>query len=309
MLCDGFIIIESRPLMNNPQPEKYPLEQPVKRHPLEQPPVRPPGEPRQRINLRIPSVPPTATYVLIAINVILFLIRALSPQIDEQLYLWGANHASDIFLKGQYYRLLTAMFLHAGIFNEFGGYSLGYSIHLISNMYVLYAVGVSMERLFGHSRFLIVYLLGGLAGSVASALLGADNAYSVGASGAVFAILGAEFVYLWHHRQLMGAAGRERRKTLIVLAIINFAGGLASQVPGSGSNILIDNWGHAGGMVGGLVLTWVISPILNLRQHPDHPNELLGEDINPLRKHYWFVSLYATALVVLTFVGVFLARR
>lgn len=309
MLCDGFIIIESRPLMNNPQPEKHPLEQPVKRHPLEQPPVRPPGEPRQRINLRIPSVPPTATYVLIAINVILFLIRALSPQIDEQLYLWGANHASDIFLKGQYYRLLTAMFLHAGIFNEFGGYSLGYSIHLISNMYVLYAVGVSMERLFGHSRFLIVYLLGGLAGSVASALLGADNAYSVGASGAVFAILGAEFVYLWHHRQLMGAAGRERRKTLIVLAIINFAGGLISQVPGSGSNILIDNWGHAGGMVGGLVLTWVISPILNLRQHPDHPNELLGEDINPLRKHYWFVSLYATALVVLTFVGVFLARR
>ena len=64
-----------------------------------------------------------------------------------------------------------------------------------------------------------------------------------------------------------------------------------------------------GGLIGGLALSWVISPILNLRQHPDHPGELLGEDINPLRKHYWFVSIYATVLVVLTFVGVFLSRR
>lgn len=304
---DGFIIIESCPLMNNPQPEKHPLEQPVKRHPLEQPSVRPAGEPRQRVNLRIPSVSPTATYVLIAINVIVFLLRAFSAQIDEQLYLWGANHAPDIFLKGEYYRLLTAMFLHAGIFNEVGKYALQNSFHIISNMYVLYAVGVSMERLFGHTRFLIVYLLGGLAGSVASALFGGANVYSAGASGAVFAILGAEFIYLWHHRQLMGAAGRARRQTLIVFAVLTFIGGIISQMPGS--NVLIDNWGHAGGLIGGLILSWIISPILNLRQHPDHPNELLGEDINPLRKHYWFVSIYATILVILTFVGVYISRR
>ena len=296
--------------MNAPQPDKHPLEQEAqrRRHPLEQPPApRPTGEPRQRVNLRIPSVSPTATYALIAINVILFLIRAFSPQIDNQLLNWGANHGPDIFLKGEYYRLLTSMFLHAGIFNERGGYALQYSIHIVSNMYVLYAVGVSMERLFGHARFLIVYLLGGLTGSIVSALLGGSNSYSVGASGAVFAILAAEFVYLWHHRKLMGAAGRARRQSLIMLAVITFIGGILSQLPGS--TFLIDNWGHAGGLAGGLILSWVISPILNLRQHPDHPGELLGEDINPLRKHYWFVSIYATALVILTFVGVFLAKR
>lgn len=305
---DGFIIIESRPLMNDPQSDKHPLEQPVKRHPLEQPPAaRPAGEPSQRVNLRIPSVSPTVTYVLLAINVLVFLLKAFSVQIDEQLFLWGANHGPDIFQRGEYYRLLTSMFLHAGVYNDNGGFALQYSIHLISNMYVLYAVGMSMERLFGHTRFLIVYLLGGLTGSIASALFGGTNVYAVGASGAVFAILGAEFIYLWHHRKLMGAVGRARRQSLVALAVITFIGGLLSQLPGSG--VRVDNWGHAGGLVGGLVLSWVISPILNLRQHPEHPNELLGEDINPLRKHYWFVSLYATVLVILTFVGVFLARR
>lgn len=295
--------------MNDPQPDKHPLEQgqPRKRHPLEQMPTRPAGEPRQRVNLRIPSVSPTATYVLIAINVIVFLIRAFSVQIDEQLFLWGANHAPDIFSKGEYYRLFTSMFLHAGIFNERGTYALQYSFHIISNMYVLYAVGVSMERLFGHARFLIVYLLGGVTGSIVSALFGGNDVYAVGASGAVFAVLAAEFIYLYHHRQLMGAAGRARRQTLIVFAVLTFAGGLISQLPGS--DVVIDNWGHAGGLIGGLILSWVISPILNLRQHPDHPAELLGEDINPLRKHYWFVSIYATGLVILTFVGVFLAHR
>src|SRR4051812_29795779 len=105
--------------MNEPQTDKHPLEQeaPRKRHPLEQPPTpQASGEPRQRINLRIPSVSPTMTYMLIAINVIVFLIRAFSVQIDAQIFAWGANHPPDIFLHGEYYRLLTSMFLHAGIF-------------------------------------------------------------------------------------------------------------------------------------------------------------------------------------------------
>lgn len=287
----------------DPQPER-------RRHPLEERPAprqTPSDQPRQRINLRIPSVSPTATYVLIAINLLVFLVRAFSIQMDEQLFLWGANNGPLIFEQSEYYRLLTAMFLHASIYNEFGGYALQNSIHIISNMYVLYAVGLSLERLIGHARFLIIYLLGGLLGSVLSALLGGENSYSVGASGAVFAILGAEFVYLWHQRRLLGAAGRERRRTLIVFAILTFIGGFLSRLPGA--NMLIDNWGHAGGLIGGLLLAWFISPILNLRPHPDNPNDLLGEDANPLRKNYWIVSLYVTGLIILMFIGFFLARR
>lgn len=296
------IIIESCLLMENNPP-------PPKRHPLERPPEpRPENEaPRQRINLRIPSVQPTATYALIAINVMIFVIRAFSPEQDEQIFLWGANHAPDVLLNGEYYRLFTSMFLHASIFNGFGGYALQNSLHLILNMYILFAIGSSLERLFGHARFLIIYILGGLAGSVLSTLLGGQNSYSVGASGAVFAILGGEFAYLYHHRKLMGAAGEARRRSLIVFGVINLVFGLASALPGSAMRV--DNWAHIGGLAGGLILSWFISPILNLRAHPDHPGEILGEDVNPLSKKYWVVSVYATALVILLFIGVSIARR
>jgi rhomboid protease GluP len=282
---------------------------PPKRHPLERQPA-PPGEnpaPRQRVNLRIPSVQPRVTYALIAINVLIFLIRATSPQTDEQIFLWGAAHPPDVLLNGEYYRLLTAMFLHAGIFDGRGGYVLTQSAHLIFNMYVLYAVGGSLERLFGHSRFLIIYLLGGLTGSILSVLLNPANVYSVGASGAVFAIIGAEFIYLYHHRKLMGAAGRARRQSLIIFGVMNLVVGFLSAIPGSGG--AIDNWGHIGGLVGGLILSWFISPILNLKMHPDHPDELLGVDVNPLSRRYWVVSVYATALVIVVFLGVMVARR
>ncbi len=285
---------------------------PRKQHPLERPPAPPPSAsganqpPRQRVNLRIPSVKPTATYTLIAINVLIFLIRATSPQVDNDIFLWGAAHPPDVLLNGEYYRLLTAMFLHAGIFDARGNYALAGAMHIFFNMYILYAVGRSLEQLFGHARFLIIYLLGGLTGSVLSILLNGANVYSVGASGAVFAIIGAEFIYLYHHRKLMGAAGRARRQSLIIFGVMNLAIGFLSIVPGS--LMRVDNWAHIGGLAGGLILAWFISPILDLRAHPDHPGELLGEDINPLGKRYWIVSVYASILVVMVFIGVSIAR-
>ncbi len=287
--------------MDNPQPERRP-------HPLERRPTPPPEQPpRQRVMLHIPSVRPTATYILVLLNIAIFALRAVSSEVDASLFLWGANHPPDVLIGGEYYRLLSSMFLHASIYDFRGGFAPANSLHLIFNMYILYAVGTSLERLFGHARFIIVYLLGGLAGSVLSTLLGSFESYSVGASGAVFAVLGAEFVYLHHHRRLMGEAGRARRQSLLTFGIVNLLFGLASSLPGSAMRI--DNWAHIGGLAGGMTLAWFISPILTLRMHPDHPGEILGEDTNPLGKRYWVVSVYATVLVVLVFIGVFLARR
>jgi rhomboid protease GluP len=290
--------------MSEPQPPEQSARRP---HPLENRPA-PPAErqQRQRINLRLPAVAPYVTYALIIINVLAFLARAFSPSVDLDVLLWGANHAESVLRDGEYYRLLTSMFLHASIFDSSGSYAFPNALHLIFNMYILYGVGMSLERVFGHLRFSVVYLLGGLGGSVLSALLGGLDSFSVGASGAVFAILGAEFIFLYHHRVLMGAAGRARRNSLIAFGLINLLFGLASNVPGS--QLRVDNWGHVGGLAGGLVLAWFISPIFNLRAHPDHPGELLGEDTNPFAKRYWVVSIYATVLVVLVFIGVLGAR-
>lgn len=283
-------------MLNDPPPERR------KPHPLERepaPPPAPPGgqPPRQQVILHIPSVRPNVTYAIIAINVAVFLIRLTSRQLDAQILQWGANNSVDVLQNGEAYRLLTSMFLHASIFGARGGYELSNSLHLIFNMYILYAIGRQVERLFGHIRFGLIYLLGGLGGSVLSAALSGGNSFSVGASGAVFAIIGAQFVYLFQHRKLLGARGRAQMQSLIMLGVINLFFGVLTGVGNSG--VLVDNWAHLGGAIGGLALTWGIGPMFIMRRHPEQPNELLAEDINPLKNRYWVLTLYVVALMVI----------
>lgn len=280
-------------------------------HPLEARPTPPvPQPPRQEVKLRIPSVTPRVTYVIVAINIIVFLLRAFSRRLDTDLLDWGANGAHEVLQLGEYYRLLTSMFLHASIHAPFGGYALPNSLHLIFNTYVIYGVGIYIERVFGHARFTLVYLLGGLAGSVASvvmnALLGNLNTYSVGASGAAFALIGAEFVYLYYHRRLFGSYARVRMQSLIAFGIINLLFGFASSL--GATQMRVDNWAHIGGLAGGLILAWFISPIFLLRQHPAASGDLLAEDSNPLQRKYWALSAYITGLLGVLILGVFIAR-
>ncbi|HVU11665.1 MAG TPA: rhomboid family intramembrane serine protease [Phototrophicaceae bacterium] len=286
-------------MLNDPPPERR------KPHPLERQPIPgPPGQgqqPRQQVILHIPSVRPTVTYALIAINVIIFLIRATSFQLDTQILNWGANNSTAVLVNGEVYRLFTSMFLHAGIFNPFGGYALENSLHLIFNMYVLYVVGTQVERLFGHLRFGLIYLLGGLGGSVLSAVLSGPNVVSVGASGAIFSILAAQFVYVYQHRKLLGARARGMMQNLIFLAVVELIYGALTNITGAAEQL--DNWAHLGGIIGGLVLTWAIGPIYIVRSHPEHPNELLGEDINPLKNRYWTLSLYVVALMLILIIA------
>lgn len=295
-------------MLNDPPPERR------KPHPLERDPQpMPPGgdppqggaRPRQPVTLHIPSVRPTFTYALIAINVAIFLIRASSFQIDQQLLEWGANNPAAVVANGEVYRLFTSMFLHASIFTFRGGYVFANSLHLIFNMYALYVFGVQVERLFGHVRFALIYLLGGLGGAVLSAVLSDASVYSVGASGAVFAILGAEFVYLYQHRKLLGARGRAQMQSLALITVINLLyGGLTTA---AGAAMRIDNWAHIGGLVGGLALAWGIGPLYIVRRHPEIPGALIGEDINPLKNRYWVLTIYGLALMGLLFAARFAA--
>lgn len=284
-------------MLNNPPPEKrrvHPLEadRPTSPQPS---PDQPPPQQRHPVTLIIPSVKPKVTYALLAINVAVFIIRALSQSLDEQFFLWGANNQTAVLVDGEFYRLFSSMFLHASIFGPRGGFALENSLHLIFNCYILYQVGTSLERLFGHTRFMLIYLLGGLAGSVASILLGGPQSYSVGASGAVFAILGAELVYLYQHRRLLGARGRAQMQSVITFMIINFAYGALTTFS---STIRVDNWAHLGGVLGGAVLAWFIGPLFIVRRHPERPNALLGEDINPLKNKYWVISVYGAVLLL-----------
>lgn len=290
-------------MSNNPLPEKRP-------HPLEVVPEKKKESPRQQTILHIPSVKPLVTYAILAVNVAIFLLRAVSPEIDFNLLVWGANGPHEVLQQREYYRLLTAMFLHSGIYSPSGDYIFANSLHLIFNAYFIYRIGLFIEPLFGHRRFGLIYLLGGLAGSVASnlinVLLGNLEVISVGASGAAFALIGAEFVFLYYHRKLLRHQGRAQMQSLIAITVINLLFGFASSL--GLTETRVDNWAHLGGLAGGLILTWFISPIFLLRRHPDMPGDLLGEDANPLRRKYWTLSAYITGLLALLIVSVILAN-
>jgi len=118
-------------------------------------------------------------------------------------------------------------------------------------MYSLYAIGPIVERFFGAGRTLTLYLLSGIAGVVLS--LSFSPYPSVGASGAIFGLLGSLGAFLFANRSTFGQAGRIQLRQIILVALLNLGLGLS---PG------IDNWGHLGGLLFGTVFTWFIGPDL-----------------------------------------------
>ncbi|MCU0500117.1 MAG: rhomboid family intramembrane serine protease [Anaerolineae bacterium] len=270
-----------------PPPEKRP-------HPLERKPIDETTANPNRVMLHIPISKPYVTYGLLALNIVIFVVGLLIPNLDRQLLLGGANNQILVLREGEYLRLFSAMFLHGGL------------IHLFFNVYALFIVGTNIEGLFGHVRFTLIYVLGGVTGSLLSVLFNSPQTLSVGASGAVFALFAAELIYLYQHRKLLGPNGREQFKNLLILAGLNFALGIFSSLGLTSMNI--DNWGHIGGFIGGVILTWYIGPILMIRQHPQREGAYLAEDINPLAQRYQVISLYSAALLAVLIVATLVSR-
>ena len=130
-----------------------------------------------------PVSAPVVTWVLIGLNVAFYIAEWVSLQVVSNLEMVGTGVAH-----GEPYRLITAAFLH-----EPRLYGLG-PAHIIFNMWALYIVGPSLERLLGHARYLALYLLSALGGSILFYLVAPAAAPSLGASGAIFGLFGAYFV-------------------------------------------------------------------------------------------------------------------
>lgn len=254
--------------------------------------VQAPGTPTQPVwvQVKLPQIEPVFTYILLGIIVLVYLAGQLIPiepvvikgymvrSAEEWLFLQGAKFNDYILQGGEYYRLLTAMFLHGDL------------THLFFNGYALYIIGRGIERLYGHARFLVIYFLGGLTGSVLSLLF--SEYASVGASGAIFAIFGAEMIFLYRHRKLFGGLARRRLNNLVFLLAINLFIGL---VPGS----RIDNWGHAGGFLAGVVLAWFIGPLFSRAGMPTGtPPAIELVDQNPLQGRLVVPVLWLAGLVL-----------
>lgn len=237
------------------------------------PPAPPPPAPRPVARyLSLPVVIPRLTYVLLAINLSAFAADAFTGGLLAGL---GAK-VNELIAAGEWWRLITPMFLHLGL------------AHIFFNSYALYALGLQVERVFGYTRFFFIYMLAGVAGSILSFALSPNP--SVGASGAIFGLIGALLVYLYRHRPLFGEMGRQRLMNILVVAGINLVIGLS---PG------IDNWGHLGGLIGGAALTALIGPRFIVEA--DSFGQPHVRDGNPFGPAGWLAVLgLGLALAVLT---------
>ena len=183
---------------------------------------------------------PYITIALIVVNCLVFLILSFLGNTNSSAFMaeHGAIYPPLILEEGEYWRLFTAMFLHFG------------ARHLLNNMVLLGAAGSILEEAMGRGRFLLLYLLCGLGSSALSLfhmVKSGDYAVSAGASGAIFGIIGGLLIVVLLHR---GRYQKLTKKGMLVMIALALYYGIST----SG----VDNWGHVGGLVSGLVLTLLL---------------------------------------------------
>jgi membrane associated rhomboid family serine protease len=254
--------------------------------PAQDPSQRPDPEQADRlVALRLPTSRLFVTYVLLATIAIVYLAQLVTRQLyypDQPMLRLGAIDYRAILRNGEYYRLLTAMFLHVS------------PAHAFFNGLALWQFGQSVERFFGPRRFAIIYLLGGLCGSIASFIL--TRGLSAGASGAILAIAGAEMAFLYQNRRLLGPASQREQRSLVIWLLIVLGVGFYTQY--AQTDVVIDNWAHIGGFVAGFVLAWFISPRYVLQTDLTAPTGYHVEDGNPFTRTWIVPAAFSVALVI-----------
>ncbi len=205
------------------------------------------GDFEQRLREKTPSL--WALYAVVALNVgvwLLNLLDGMSPMQPEtaDLFRWGASSASAVVRDGEHWRLITATVLHGGL------------MHLALNMWALWLAGTQVCRWFGNGQFLLIYWGSALAGAALSLHFSAQQAVSVGASGAVFGVLGALLAGVWQHRdrvpkslvtQLLTSQG--------LFVVISLVQGFAREG--------IDNAAHVGGLLAGAGMAWLLVELVD----------------------------------------------
>jgi rhomboid protease GluP len=233
--------------------------------------------PRPR-TIPLPGVRPIVTYAIIAVTSLVFLGQLV---LGDPFTYYGLK-INELILQGEYWRFITPIFFHANI------------LHIFFNMYALYNIGLQIERPLGYAKFLMIYFFSGVIGVFASFLF--STTPSLGASGAIFGLIGALAVFLYRNSRVFGQAGRNMLYNVLFIIVINLV--ISVSVPN------IDLRAHIGGLVTGSVLAWMLVPVWRVQVDP-----LTGTpqimDQNPLARHTLFVfSILLIVCVAALWVGV-----
>jgi len=177
----------------------------------------------------------STTTEIILLNILTYILQVAKPTITQ----YGAKKSKNILIQKQFYRLFTPIFLHAN------------PSHLLLNCYSLRKMGPEVERLFNKQRFLMTYIISGIMGNLASAYMSPNP--SLGASGAVFGIMGGYYVFLTQNQKFFCGSGTHLELITKIL-FTNAVYGYFSQG--------IDNWCHIGGLLGGAMTVMAFGPKL-----------------------------------------------
>ena len=186
--------------------------------------------------------PAGVTNTILLICVLVFVATQLLQNpypfttIDNNLVARGGKIATYMVLNGEWYRLVTALFLHGDL------------MHLAMNGLTIYYIGHELEPLLGHWRFTILYLVAGIGGNLVSFAFMQPNVISIGASGAGFGLFGCYLVLAYLYPNQSGL--RQRAMTFGTLVVINAVMSFTSPD--------IDSWAHGGGLVFGGLITYVL---------------------------------------------------
>lgn len=171
------------------------------------------------------------TIIFLAINILSFIYCTYSGEI---VYNMGCMDAEGVLLDHEYYRFFTSIFMHGGV------------DHLVSNMIFLVALGEMLERVIGHIRFALLYILSGIGGSIfsiANVVLSGRHYTAVGASGAIFGLIGALLILIVINNGRY--QGISIRRMLFAIAYMVYEG-MASEG--------VDNAAHLGGLIFGVLI-------------------------------------------------------
>lgn len=190
---------------------------------------------------------PYITIVLVAINVIVFMVLELTGSTENTMFMYisGAMYSPGVFEEGQWYRIITSMFMH-----------FGYE-HLLNNMFMLGILGYQLERQYGRIKYVITYFACGMVGNIVSGIFemtSGEYAISAGASGAVFGIFGVLLVMIFKSRKQMGQVSVLR---LVILFVLMVFGNMQEDV---------DWMAHLGGALTGVILAVLLYKVKNQRK-------------------------------------------
>jgi len=210
----------------------------------------------QTVRVPLPQSAPYVTYAIIGITVFFYALQLISIAVFgrfsggiDLLQIYGSMIGSAV-RAGELWRLITPVLLHDN--QAF--------LHIGFNMYGVYIFGTLLERFLGHKRFLLLYLISAFSGNVLSFAFSSPNTFGFGASTSVFGLIAAEGIFFYQNRKLFA----DQFKRVIGNTIFIVAANLLI-----GASIGAGNLGHLGGLIGGLMFTFLAGPLWDVEANPD----------------------------------------